>query len=107
MYNLTNSTDPTAVLINLAQNVPVLFPMLLVMEFLVIALGGAFSQQRRTGFTNVPQWFSIAGLVTSTTSFILFMVEIGGQHLIPLTTVVVTVVITFASVFWFFLSDNE
>lgn len=103
MYNITNSTAIDTVLINLSSNVPILFPLLLFFEFCVIAIGGAFATQRRTGFTNIPQWFSIGGLVTTTTAFILFLVN----DLIRLSTLVITCTVTFAFVLWFMLAGGD
>jgi hypothetical protein len=103
MYNITNESQIDKILINLAGNVPSLFPMLLVFEFMVIALGGAFANQRRVGYTNISMWFAIAGLITSTSAFILFLVN----GLITLPTLSICVTITILSVLWFMFSGDE
>lgn len=103
MYNITNSTNIDEILVNLSSNVPSLFPMLLFFEFIVIAVGGAFANSRRTGFTNISQWSAIAGLVTTTTGFILFLVN----GLISLYTLGLLCAITFFCVLWFFSTGDE
>lgn len=103
MFNITNETSIDRIMINIAQNVSILFPMLLFFEFMVIALGGTFANQRRVGYSNISMWFAIAGLVTSTTAFILFLVD----GLINLATLGVVIAVTLASVLWFFLTEGE
>ena len=104
MYNITNATGLDGILVNLASNVPQLFPMILLFEFLVIGLGGSFATSRKTGYTNLLMWFAIAGLVTSTSAFILFLVD----GIIPLTilSIVVAISILFAGLF-ILLGDNQ
>jgi len=103
MYNITNSTDITEVIVSIAENVPSLFPMLLLFIYATITLGGAFANQRRVGFTNIPMWLSIGGLVTTTSAFILFIVD----GLISLAWVGVFVAVTLFSVLWFFFSGED
>lgn len=102
-YNITNETQLDRILVNMSSNIPILFPMLLFFIFIVIALAGAFSNQRRSGYTNIPMWFSISGLVTTTSAFILFLVD----GLINLATLGTCVALTMAFVLWFFFSGDE
>ena len=103
MYNITNSTQADQILINMSSQIPLMFPMLLFFEFMVIAIGGSFSNQRRIGYTNIPMWSAIAGLVTSTTAFILFMVD----GIISIVTLSIVVAVTLGCVSWFFFSGDE
>lgn len=103
MYEISNATNPADLLISISSQVPILFPMILFFEFCVIAIGGAFTNQRRVGYTNISMWFAIAGLITTTSAFILFMVD----GLINLATLGVVCAVTFASVLWFFFSGDE
>lgn len=104
MYEL-NMTNATAenLLVQTSQQVQVLFPLILLFEFLVIALFGMYSNKRQTGYSNVPMWMSIAGLVTTTSSFFLYLVP----GLIPLAVPITTMAITFVCALWFLLSENE
>lgn len=103
MFNITNATGLDAIILNTSANVPILFPMLLFFEFIVIALGGIFANSRRVGYSNISMWFAISGLVTTTSAFILFLVN----GLIQLSTLVICVSITLACVGWFFFSESD
>lgn len=102
-YEITNATRPDLIFTSIASQVPILFPSLLFFEFCIIAIGGTFANQRRVGYSNISMWFSIAGLVTSTTAFILFMVD----GLINMATLGVVIAVTIASVLWFFFTGDE
>lgn len=103
MYNITSEIGLDKILINISQQVPSLFPMLLFFEFMVIAIGGAFANQRRVGYTNISMWCAISGLVTTTSAFILFLVN----GIITITTLSVTCAFTIAFVMWFFFTGDE
>lgn len=103
MYDISNATNPATLFVSIARQVPILFPMLLFFEFCVIAIGGAFANKRSVGYTNISMWFAIAGLITTTSAFILFMVD----GLINLATLGIVCAVTFASVLWFFFTGDE
>lgn len=103
MYNITNNTELSAIVVNTSQNIPILFPLILFFEFMVIAIGGSFANARRVGFTNLSMWFAIAGLITTTSAFILFLVD----GIINLVTLGVCVAVTLGCVAWFMFTGDE
>lgn len=103
VYVITNETALDKIFVSIGSQVPVLFPLLLFFEFIIIAVGGTFANQRRIGYSNFPMWASIGSLVTTTTAFILFLID----GLIPLSVLGVCVAFTFGFVAWFFFSGDE
>lgn len=100
-----NTVTPDQLVINISQNVPIIPNILLVTIFLVIALSGYMSKSRREGSEkagNLPMWFAIAGLITSTGSFILFLAD----GIVNITTVITCFSVTILSCLWYLFSDN-
>lgn len=89
--DLSNKSIET-VLAGVSADVPVLIPMLLFFEFMVLMLVGYSVSRRNAGYSNILAWASIAGLVTSTTASFLLMVD----GLVSVETVIVTIVIAIA-----------
>lgn len=99
VYNITaiNSTGLDTVYQGIFALNPWLMPTILFFEFIVILLSGVYAQNRRIGFSNVPMWGTIAGLVTTTSGFIL--TAISGV-IDPLTlTLSISVTILCAAIF--------
>ena len=88
-YTLINNTEPIALLENLANQVPMLFPSILFLIFVVIAGAGYVSSEKRTGRANFLMWVAISGYMTAIMAMILFLYN----ALIPLDVVVLFVVI--------------
>lgn len=109
--SIINGTNPETTLVGVSVVAPWIFPAILVFEFMVILLSGVGIQSKRLGFSNVPMWGSIAGLVTTTTAIIWSGVSaaIGGTtvSLISLTTLGIWIAITIGFVFWFLFTDLE
>jgi hypothetical protein len=82
---------------------PWLSPLILAFEFIIIMLGGVYAQNRRIGFSNVPMWGAIAGLVTTTSAFIL--TAING--VVNLETLGILIALTIGFAFWFFFQDLD
>lgn len=101
--NLTNgSTGLEQLLIYEAGQVPFLMPGILFSIFIIILSAGYFSQDRRIGEGNFPMWCAIAGLITTTGAFILFLY----QNLLNLEVLIICVIITILSMLWLFLSER-
>lgn len=98
-----NSTDLATTYAGISTISPWLFPAILFFEFCVIMFSGVYAQNRKVGFSNIPMWGSIAGLVTTTTAF--FWSAVSG--IINLDTIGVCIGITIGFSLWFFLSDME
>jgi len=77
--------------------------LLLLFTFLLIMLMGATGSRRLTGMTNVPQWAAIAGLVTSTISFLLYSVE----GIVSITTVTICISVTILSTLFYLVSEQD
>ena len=100
----TNFTDGLDKLfIYVAGEVPIMIPLILFSFFMITLLGGFSSQVRREGKGDLPMWFSIAGYLTSILAMLMLLID----GLINLTTVLITLSITFAGVAWFFMSRNN
>lgn len=61
-FNFTSGVDQ--LFLYVASEVPEFFPMVLAAFFLVIFLGGMFSEQRRAGREEFLKWGSIGSLLT-------------------------------------------
>lgn len=99
----TNITTLEGLLVYEAQQIPILFPMILFLIYVAIAGSGFFYQDKKTGRGNLAMWSSISGLITSTLSFILFLIP----GLINLITLVIVVSVTLISAIWFIFESKE
>lgn len=82
--------------------IPLLIPGILFMVWIIIALGGYFSQERSRGKGSFAMWNTIAGVIVSISSFILFLTP----GLMNLETLTIIITITIASAFWFIFSSD-
>lgn len=110
--SLINGTTTAGTYVGVAQAAPWLFPLLLTFEFMVIFIAGLNIQSKRLGFSNVPMWGSIAGMVTTTTAIIWSGVTtvINGTEvgLIALSTLGVWIAVTLTFIGWFLIfTDME
>src|SRR3990167_8941391 len=100
LYELPNSTSGLdAILVDTAEAVPSLMPLLFLFVFFVVALGGIARQKARTGTADYPMWFVIASLSV----FMLALITSTTTGLIRLDWLVIIVVITLFSGIWLFL----
>lgn len=99
-FNQTGGLDQA--LQYVSGQVPTLFPMILVTVFLVIAISGYLSQERKTGRGNIAMWFSISGLITTTGAYMLFLME----GIINLTVLGICIAITSAASAWALVEKN-
>ncbi len=96
--NMSQGAEQT--LLYAVEQVPILIPLILTAIFLVVLISGFNSQRRREGNGNFPQWFAIAGFLTSIIAIMMGLVE----GLIAVPTIITVVAITIAGMLWFFLS---
>lgn len=101
--NFTNTSGIEEVLQYGSQQVPILVPGLLFMIYIIILVSGYFSQERKTGQGNFLMWASIAGLITTSGAFMLFLYD----NLVNMQTIMVCVVITIISAFAFLINQRE
>lgn len=112
-WNITqiNGTTFDQAYVGTAVAFPWLFPLLLFFEFCLIFVGGLTIQNRKVGFSNVPMWGSIAGLVTSTTAFLWSVVSATINEtsftLLDLGTIGICISATIGFAAWFIFSDLE
>lgn len=90
-------------LVQTSSNVPELFGLVLLLEFIVIMFAVSQANKKSTGYTNIAMSGAIAGLVTTTSGFFLYLVE----GLIPLYYVITCLVVTIAFALFFMFSDDE
>lgn len=106
-YSIPNITNGTTgledLLVSTSGQVSALANGILIFIFLTILGSGYYSQERRTGRGNFPMWVAIAGLITTTASFILYLVP----GIIGLESIVIGVAITIIGSLWFMLSEDE
>jgi len=108
-YNLSaiNSTHIDIIYTQIAVQNPWLMPLILAFEFLMIMLSGMGLQSKRIGFNNAPMWGTIAGMVTTVTSFIWSGVSSSGLTLVNLTTIGICFAVTVGFAILFFFQDLE
>lgn len=103
----TNLSDGSqgieALAVYLSQEVPFLVPGILIFVFFIIMGAGYFAQDRKTGRGNLPMWAAISALITTTGSFVLFMIE----GLVNLEVIIIAVMVCIMSAMWFLLSANR
>lgn len=106
-----NSTNFETLYVSTNYVAPWLMPLVLFFIFSIIFVSGVVGQSKRIGYSNVPMWGAIAGLITTTISFFwsVSSTVIAGQTitLVSLSTIGVCLAVSFAFALWFFLSDNE
>lgn len=102
-YNLSDAVVPDEVLINIATTVPVFPIMLLVFVWFLIFFGGIQRQSRRFGYSDAPQWATLASLACFLMSLVMTMTE----GIIGLPILLIVVGVTTLSAIWFFLSRGR
>ena len=98
-----NLTDPVDILVNTSTQVPILFPGIILLVFGVIIIAGAYSQERKTGKSNISMWFAVSSLITTTASLFLFLID----GLVPLEFMMIMMGITLFSVIYFFFNTSR
>lgn len=86
-----------------AGEVPIFFPLFLTAFFIIIAMGGYFSQQRTSGTGNFFMWAAIAGY--STTGMALILTIIPG--VLPLSILVIVFAISSVATLIFMLTQDR
>lgn len=99
--NLTGGIDDAV--LDVVTEVSVFTPMFLLFVFAVVFIGGSINQKRRTGFTDLPMWATIASLSTLMITLPLSLTS----GLIGLETLVIVVVVTLMSGLWLFMDKNK
>jgi hypothetical protein len=113
VYNISsiNGTSVDTVYSAIVVLAPWIVPLVLFFEFMLIMLTGIYQQNRRVGFSNVPMWGSIAGLVTTTSAVLLTGVTkyVNGTplNLVDGSVIGLLLAITIGFTLWFFLSDLD
>lgn len=105
VYNISaiNNSDLGNIYAGISGLAPWLFPAILFFEFCVIMFSGVYAQNRKIGFSNIPMWGTIAGMITTTTAFILSAIS----GILNLDTIGICIGTTIGFALWFFLSDLE
>ena len=107
-YTLPNSTNLNTtkgadeILIYVASQVPIFFPMFLFAFFMVILIGGYMATINREGRGRMAESFAVAGFLTAILSILLTLIE----GLIPIWITVLCVTIAILGVIWY-LSTKE
>lgn len=99
--NFTEGLD--RIFVYVAGQVPIFIPMVLFSFFMIILLGGFFSQKRTDGKGDFPQWFAIAGYLTAIASLLMLLID----GLINVPTVVVTIAVALGGSIWLLTSKDR
>ena len=103
-YNVPNMTDGIdGTLVELAAEVPVFVPFLLLFTWGLIFLGGMSSQRRRTGYADMPLWATLSSIATLMVALSLSLA--AGMITVGILAIVVT--ITVLSGVWLFLDKSN
>ena len=107
LYTMPNTTITgiDSGLKSIFSEVPSYIPMFLVFIFMVVLIGGIISQKRKTGYSDIPMWSTIAGISTLMVALPLTLVSGGG--IINTLTLGILVTITIASGVWLFMNRNR
>lgn len=104
LYEVPNSTGQIdAIVVETITEIPEITPLLLIFVFCVVAIGGAISQKRRMGYTDLPLWSTIGSIATL---MIALPLSIGGGF-IQLDVLAIVIVLTIFCGVWFFLGRNR
>lgn len=98
-----NVTDLADLAIKTSSQIDILFPLILFFVWIVIAGAGYFSEERRLGRGQFAFWATLGGLITTTVSFILFLVD----GLVNLETIGICIALTFGFAMWFFIASRD
>jgi len=98
-----NGTGFDEVLTEVATEVNVFFPTLLVFIFGLVFITGYRKQRLTSGTADVPLWATIASICSTVVALILA----NGANLISLEILVVNVIITILFASWLFFSRDK
>lgn len=100
--NATTGID--SVLVSMANDIPFLFPSILIAVFFAMLLIGMFYNEKRTGNSNFFKWASVSSTITTFGALVLFLID----GLIPLSTIVLVISfnIIFSVIFMFMDNTN-
>jgi len=103
-YNFPETTNGLDdIITGMATEIPSLPPSLLLFVFFTVFLGGTIAQKKRSGFSDVPMWSTMASISTLLIT-LAFTLKTGFIDL-PILSVVVS--ITIASGLWLFLDKGR
>ena len=102
-FEFPTGATPDEMLVGVSTAVPVFPIMMLVFAWFFIFLTGCIKQNRRAGYSNMPQWATLASLGTLLLSLALTISE--GIIAAPILLIVVAV--TILSAVWFFMSRGR
>ena len=104
LYTVPNATAGLDdALVDTVTIVPSFIPLMLLFIWGVVFIGGMLAQRRRTGWSDAPQWMTLASLCCLMVSMFLTLKE----GLINMTTLGVVIAITILSGVWLFLDRNR
>lgn len=103
MPNLSTSGGIEVVGAEVARQVNFFWSGILFFVFMVVWGVGYFSQERRVGAGNAGMWAAIAGLITTSGGFVLFLYD----NLVGLETIIISLILTILATAAFLLSERD
>jgi len=91
------------VLQEVAGQVPIFIPALLLFIYALVFIIGYKKQKEQSNAADIPQWATVAGIVTSIVALILSI----GTSIINISTLITTFAITIVSAIWFLSSGDR
>lgn len=99
--NMTNGIDGT--LVEIAQELPVFVPFLLLFVWGFIFLSGTASQKKRSGFGDMPLWATLSSIATLMVALTLSITA----GMMTGTVLAIVVIVTILSGVWLFLDKSN
>jgi len=99
----TNVTDLADFTSDLSGQAPFLFPTILFGVWLIITMAGYGFKQRTTERGDFAMWFTIGGFITTTMSFMFFLIP----GILNLETVIIVMTVTFVGAIWYFVIPKD
>lgn len=101
--NLSTSGGIETIGAEVARQVNFVWSGILFFVFMGIWGAGYFAQERKVGAGNAAMWAAISGLITTTGAFILFLYD----NLVPLETIIISIIITIIAAAAFIISERN
>lgn len=100
LYTIPNgTTDMDSILVSTLEAAPFLSPLLLVLTFFIVFLGGIGRQKLRTGTADYSLWAVVASLAT----FMISLILTTTSGILRLDWLIIVTAVTIMSGVWFFL----
>ena len=102
-YTFPNGTNIDDAIVSFSSSVPIFPIMILVFVWVVMFFSGVQRQNKRFGYSDLPQWAALSSMATLLLSLVMTMKE----GIIALPVLIIVISITVLSAIWFFWSRGR